>query len=517
MVLGLPSFPLFPYNKAMPEQMTAYAQSHPTPDVADSSPTMGDETPVVKTERLSKRVRAVYALRNVSITVRPGEVYGLVGAQGAGKSTLAHLLLGFLRPDGGTIRIFGSENLDRARARIGYLPEKPRYHSNFTGRDYLRFHAELSGLKGRDAQLVAGKVADTVGLGDNARKLIRGYSKPVRQRFGLAVALLAGGAEPPDLLLLDEPATGLDEDVGETFRDVVLDCKTRGSTVLICSRELTQVERVCTSLGILRAGRLLLQTHIDDSPRAHLVGVAREGAEDILPDLVEYLRSLHPSAIAQSSGEGAGERLHVILPAGPGVPHAVAMKAAALRAMVDARWDIVSVYSENRDLESLFMQALPLSDGKAKPLKSPSTGSLPVVADATSRISPSKPPDTGPLADEPSVVGALESEATPGRLSDTGSLSMQEAEIATMKSPDTGPLGMLEIGGASLTAAGESDVSAGVQTGPSTSPLPAFDAGAGANGYEAVMPPLPVRAVSSARRAEAIPVEGESANGDDGE
>jgi ABC-2 type transport system ATP-binding protein len=495
--------------------MTPYAQSHTLSNVADSSSTTGNETPIIKTERLSKRLRGVQALRNLSITVRPGEVYGLVGAQGAGKSTLAHLILGFLRPDGGTMRLFGSENIDRARARIGYLPERPRYHSNFTGRDYLRFHAELSGLKGRDAQLVVGRVADSVGLGDAARKLVRGYSKPVRQRLGLAVALLAGGSEPPELLVLDEPATGLDDEVGATFREVVLDCKGRGSTVLICSRELTQVERVCTSLGILRAGRLLLQTHIDESPRVHLVAVAREGAEEILPDLQQYLHNLHPSAAVRSSGE----RLHVVLPGGPDIPHATAMKAAALRAMVDAQWDIISVYTENRDLESLFMQAVPLSDNKAKALKPPTTGALPAVTDAAPRISSlPKSPDTGPLGDEPPVSGVIEAAQTARRSPATGPLSMPEAgiDIAVQRSPDTGPLGMLENEGVVGGAGDEGGISNGRRTIPSTSPLPAFNPTAGANGHEAVLPPLPVRAISSVRRAGAVVAEGESGNGDDG-
>jgi ABC-2 type transport system ATP-binding protein len=497
----------------MPEQMTPFAQSYSISNVADSSATTGNETPIIKTERLSKRLRGVQALRNLSITVKPGEVYGLAGAQGAGKSTLAHLLLGFLRPDGGTIRLFGSEHLDRAR--IGYLPERPRYHSNFTGRDYLRFHAELSGLKGRDAQLVAGRVADSVGLGGAERKLIRGYSKPLRQRLGLAVALLAGGPEPPELLVLDEPATGLDEEVGETFANVVLDCKSRGSTVLICSRELTQVERVCTSLGILRAGRLLLQTHIDESPRVHLVAVAREGAEEILADLVHYLGNLHPAAAVRSSGE----RLHVVLPGGPDVPHATAIKAAALRAMVDARWDILSVYTENRDLESLFMQALPLSDSKAKALKSPSTGVLPAVTDASTRISSqSKSADTGPLVDEPPVLGVAEIDGTSKASPATGPLSMPETEVevAGLRSPDTGPLGMIELGGIAGGAGDEDGNSAGGRTIPATSPLPAFDPTAGANGYEAALPPLPVRALSIGRRAGAVVAEGESVNGDDG-
>ncbi|HKP52991.1 MAG TPA: ABC transporter ATP-binding protein [Chloroflexia bacterium] len=480
--------------------MTDYAHTNGGPSAGDNPPTLNPADPVIRTERLTKRIRGGYIVRNVSMSVKPGEVYGLIGGQGAGKSTLTQLLLGFLHPDGGTVRLFGSESLRRARARVGYLPEKPRYHGNFTGRGYLRFHGELSGLKGREAQLVADRVADTVGLGQAARKLIGGYSKAARQKLGLAVALLAGGAEPPELLVLDEPATGHDEEIATLFRDVVLDCKARGSTVLVCSRELTLVERACTSVGILRAGRLLVQTHIDESPRTHLVGVAREGAGEILTHLTDYLNRLHPSVLVRG-GASEGEHLHVVLPAGPGVAHAVAMKAAALRAMVDARWDIVSVYTENRDLESLFLQAVPPPDIKITPAKSPSKEAIEPVSDtAPDEASVRAAPDTGPLDNNAASIKA----------SDTGPLPTLEAsnQSEAAKSPDTGPL-QAPMDGDGVAANGIG--------GPSTSPLPALETGMSTNGYEAALRPLPVRAVSRPRRAAEVAGEGGSVDGDSGE
>ncbi len=447
------------------------------------------------------------------MSVKQGEIYGLIGGQGAGKSTLAQLLLGFLNRDGGTVRLFGSESLRRARARVGFLPEKPHYHGNFTGRDYLRFHAELSGLKSREAHLVADRVADTVGLGQAARKLIGGYSKATRQRLGLAVALLAGGAEPPELLVLDEPATGHDAEIATLFRDVVLDCKARGSTVLLCSRELTEVERTCTSVGILRAGRLLVQTHIDESPRTHLVGVAREGAEEILAHLTQYLSKLHPSVLVRG-GASEGEHLHVVLPAGPGVAHAVAMKAAALRAMVDARWDIVSVYTENRDLESLFLQAVPPPDVKVTAPKSPPGEALEPASD----VAPGgqAAPDTGPLNSASELVDTASPDEASIKTSDTGPLPMLErdAPLGASSSPETGPLQALPGGDG---VGGESSVAATGTSGPSTSPLPTLETGMSTNGYEAALRPLPVRAVSSARRVAERVGEGGAAGGDPGE
>ncbi len=520
---------LFPYNsKVMPEQMITYAHSSGSPDAGRAHTTLDNALNnmpvVVKTERLTKRIHGVFALRNVSLTIRQGEIYGLVGVQGAGKSTLAQLLLGLMNPDSGTIRLFDSGSPAQARARIGYLPERPRYHGNFRGRDYLRFHADLSGLNGRDARLVVDRVADTVGLGDSARKLIHGYSKGLRQRLGLAVALLAGGAEPPELLVLDEPATGFDEETALSFRDIVLDARGHGSTVLICSRELTAVERTCTSIGILRAGRLLVQSQIDDSPRAHIIGVARDGAAEITSHLVEYLGRLHPSVLIRG-GAQEGEHLHVVLPAGPGVTHAVAMKAAALRAMVDARWDIVSVYSENRDLESLFLQALPLSDSKLKALQSGTTetpASLGVVA-ATASV-------TGPLEDITQEEVGEENYVLQQKSPDTGPLATLDlaSQPSASRSAETGPLGVYEP--QSFSPADVSGNFASVPMsqphsgsgGPLTAPL-IHNTENALNGHEASLPPLPVRSVSTSRRTEVLSTmtspkigEGES-NGDNGE
>ena len=474
----------------------------------------GVTDPVIWTERVTRRIKGIHAVRNVSISVKQGDVYGLIGGQGAGKSTLAHLLLGLIHPDAGSIRLFGSESLRRSRARIGYLPEMPRYHGNFTGRDYLRFHAELSGLKRREARLVADRVADTVGLGQSARKLVGGYSKAARQRLGLAVALLAGGAEPPDLLILDEPATGQGDDIAGLFRDVVLDCRERGSTIFICSRELTALERACTKVGILRAGRLLVQTPVDESPRTHLIGVAREGASAILPHLTGYLSGLHPSVIVTGDAS-EGEHLRVVLPAGPGIEHAVAMKAAALRAMIDARWDVVSVYTENRDLDSLFLQAAPNAESKTKS----EAKETPVA------VSPTHEVPTAASAARSSDTGPLEAEAIGSDSDQPGTAVTSSAETGPLPPLESDPGGRHEYvsinGGAPAplldgVAVEGNGVGAG-SSGPSTAPLPALDAGTSTNGHEAAQRPLPVRAISSARRVSEEVAEGSIAGGDPGE
>ena len=315
------------------------------------------ETPVISLDHVTKRFGSLVALRNISLQIHQGEVYGLIGPNGAGKSTLLKLLLGFLYPDKGTIQLFGSSNVTRAHARLGYLPEKPRYHGNFTGREYLRFHGRLSGFGSSDAARTADYALEKVGLQSAANKRIRTYSKGMTQRLGLAVVLCGAGGEPPDLLVLDEPASGLDPEGQLAVRDFILGCKERGSTVLLCSHQLTEVEKICSTVGILRAGRLVVQTALGGGSRAIITGIPREGAAEIAPALIAYLTKLHPGVMIRG-GEAAGEPLMVNLPVGPDIPHSAAIKNAAIKAVLDGRWDITSLYVDNRDLETLYMRAV---------------------------------------------------------------------------------------------------------------------------------------------------------------
>lgn len=312
---------------------------------------------IVVVSHLSKSLGEARALRDVSLSVGSGEIYGLIGPNGAGKSTLLKVLLGFLYPDEGSVRLFGLEDTARTHSRLGYLPEQTRYHGNFTGQEYLQFHGRLLGLSLHDAGSASARLLEMVGLGAYATRRINTYSKGMKQRFGLAVALLTTTGNPPELLILDEPASGLDPEGQVAVREVILDCRRRGSTVLLCSHQLTEVERVCTSVGILRAGRLVVQTRLDEGPRVNIAARPLAGAMEIAPHLLEYLRSLHPAVIVKG-GQMEGEALLVILPAGPAVPRASAMKSAAIRAMMDADWDITSIYMEGKDLESLYLHAV---------------------------------------------------------------------------------------------------------------------------------------------------------------
>jgi len=413
----------------MQEQHQPHAQEAPqdapdrgSPSVLSPQHSVLDAPPAIHIERVTKRFRSVTALRDVSLHIGTGEVFGLLGPNGAGKSTLLKLLLGFLHPDKGTIKLFGSTDLTRAHARIGYLAEKPRYHGNFTGREYLQVHAGLSGFNSKDARTVADHSLRVVGLTSTADRRISTYSKGMTQRLGLAMLLAASGGRPPDLLLLDEPSSGLDPEGQVEIRDFILDCKRQGSTVLMSSHQLTEVEQICTAAAVLRAGRLALYTRLDTPPMVHIGARPREGALEIAPHLIAYLRGLHPMATVRG-GERDGEPLFVSLPTGKSVASAAAIKAAALRALLDARWDIMSVYVESKDLETLYLQAV-----KSKAAKEP-----------------------------------RKKDTTDSDISDT------------TQTRRTQPLGPLPVRLASLNGASATPIPDPLSRGPSTSPLPAFD------------------------------------------
>jgi ABC-2 type transport system ATP-binding protein len=427
------------------EEGAPEVDSTPESGTAAAEPT----SPILLTKRLSKRLRGRPVLNNVSITVREGQVYSLLGAQGAGKTTLVHLALGFLEPDGGEVHLL-SGSLQRAKMRVGYMPQRSRFHTNISGRDYLKFHAGLSGLGGRDAKGVANEAGESVGLGDSLKRRIGSYSREQLRKLALAVALVSGGAEPPDLLILDEPTAGLVDDLGADIREVVLRCRERGSTVLICSHSLTPVERLSTNVGILRAGRLIAQTPVDETPRINLVGLPREGALEITSDLFEYLKRLHDDT-GIAGGQSADEPLTVSLPTGPSVPRSEAIKAAALRAMIDARWDIVSVYIESRDIESLFHQAVPARPRPEEKVKAPATaplrisaGTTPLASGEPSGVStdrieeaeePRIGPSTSPLGEMPAVP-AMERE---DQLEEDGSAPQLEPRPLRSRANGTGP------------------------------------------------------------------------------
>jgi ABC-type multidrug transport system ATPase subunit len=226
---------------------------------------------VIQCEALSKRYRGHQALDGVDLEVGAGEVVGLLGANGAGKTTLLRTLVGLVRPDGGRVRLFGRPVPDApSLARVGVLFEDPGFYPSLDANTNL---GVLLAPGPRVAQReIMERLAD-VGLDAKDPRPVRTYSRGMRQRLGLAIAL----ARRPDLLILDEPTNGLDPAGVHWLSDLIVGLRNDGVTVLLASHLLTQVERVCDRVVLLRAGRLQANASLDTLgglPRAIQVTVA---------------------------------------------------------------------------------------------------------------------------------------------------------------------------------------------------------------------------------------------------
>lgn len=211
-------------------------------------------TATISIESVDKSYGKIRALREVSFDLAPGRICALVGHNGAGKTTLIKLMLGLIRPSGGAIRVLGEDPAAgefSARRALGYLPENVAFNAALTGRETLSFYARLKQLK----PATAWPLLDRVGLGDAADRRVGTYSKGMRQRLGLAQALLGR----PRILLLDEPTTGLDPALRQTFYDILHELRDDGATVLISSHALSELEGRAEHVLIMNRGVLVAQ------------------------------------------------------------------------------------------------------------------------------------------------------------------------------------------------------------------------------------------------------------------
>lgn len=196
------------------------------------------------------------ALDRVSLAVEAGHVLGFIGPNGAGKTTALQVILGFLPPTSGSVRVYG-EDVRRsiARQRIGYMPEWPGFPSCLTARELLIAFGRLFGLRTVELGERADRLLEEVGLTSASRRWIGTYSRGMLQRLGLAQALINN----PDLVILDEPTSGLDPLGRAEVRALIERLRARGCTVFFSSHELSEVERVCDSIALLADGRIIAQ------------------------------------------------------------------------------------------------------------------------------------------------------------------------------------------------------------------------------------------------------------------
>jgi ABC-2 type transport system ATP-binding protein len=208
----------------------------------------------IETRALRKTYGGTVALDGLDLRVEHGEVFGLLGPNGAGKTTVVKLLLGLARPSGGDGSVLGRPLGDReVRRRIGYLPELFRYQAWLTAREVLELHAMLAGIRGPSRAPEIGRVLDLAGIASRSRDRTGGFSKGMQQRLGLAVALLGD----PELVVLDEPTSALDPVGRDDVRAIIRDARARGSTIILNSHLLGEVERVCDHVAVVHRGRMV--------------------------------------------------------------------------------------------------------------------------------------------------------------------------------------------------------------------------------------------------------------------
>jgi ABC-2 type transport system ATP-binding protein len=205
--------------------------------------------------------RAIVAVQDVDLSVQAGEVYGLLGPNGSGKSTTLKIILGLASPTCGHTEIFGRDSsLVRSREAVGFLPENPYFYKYLTGTETLRFFGKLCGLRGGGLQKRIDALLELVGLTSARDQRLGTYSKGMLQRIGLAQALI----NEPKLVVLDEPTAGVDPAGSRDIRDLIVDLKRRGITVLLSSHLLAQVQEVCDRVGILANGVLVREGRLEE-------------------------------------------------------------------------------------------------------------------------------------------------------------------------------------------------------------------------------------------------------------
>ncbi len=207
------------------------------------------------------RRERITAVRDLSLEVAPGQVYGLLGPNGSGKSTTMKMVLGLVRPTSGEVRVFGlpTQRVE-SRVAVGFLPENPYFYKFLTGAETIRFFGRLCGLSGAEGREKTKELLALVGLEHAAERRLGGYSKGMLQRIGLAQALV----QNPRLLVLDEPTAGVDPAGSREIKDLILRLKGDGITVLLCSHLLGQVQEICDRVGILHRGELVREGALAD-------------------------------------------------------------------------------------------------------------------------------------------------------------------------------------------------------------------------------------------------------------
>lgn len=287
-------------------------------------PAIDDAPMAVSTRALTKRYGPLVALDSLDLDIAPGSVFGVIGPNGAGKSTTFAILATLLRPTSGSARVFGLDPVSEPRAvrrRIGYMPDVMGVYDRLRVDEYLRFHAAAHRVPRDEWPALVDGLLALVDLDVKADAMVDGLSRGMKQRLSLARCLV----HDPDLLILDEPASGLDPRARIEFRQLLAELQRMGKTILVSSHILAELQQMCSDIAVIEAGRLLAA----GPPQA----------------ILERL--------------GAGRHVQVRFAGGETATYPVAdeaEQAALLRRLVTEGADVVEFTLEQHDLEHLFLQ-----------------------------------------------------------------------------------------------------------------------------------------------------------------
>lgn len=294
--------------------------------------------------------RRVTAVDDLSLTVRRGEVFGFLGPNGTGKTTTIKILMGLIYPTSGTATMLGRGIGDPvAKGKVGFLPESPYFYDYLTGREFLRFYGHLFGLRGAVLDKRTDELLDLVGM-THARNLqLRKFSKGMLQRVGIAQALI----NDPELVVLDEPMSGLDPVGRKEVRDLILRLKESGKTIMFSSHILHDAELLCDRVAMIMKGRLVASGPVSDLVDEGATRSVELVIDHMSPDGLDHLRPLSEKLVVQ------GGRVLAVLTH----PNEVGPALEVIRA---AKATLVSLTPHKSSLEDLFIKLVnkPHADGE---------------------------------------------------------------------------------------------------------------------------------------------------------
>lgn len=292
----------------------------------------------IRTERLRKQYGHTPALRELTLEVPCGEVFGFLGPNGAGKTTAVKLLTGLARPTGGSGWLLGQPLGHRqTRRKLGFLPELFRFHDWLSGAEVLSLHGELCGMSAAERRARIPEVLQLVGLGDRAGDRVGTFSKGMQQRLGLAVSLL----HQPELVILDEPTSALDPVGRRDVRVLIQHLKNEGVTVFLNSHLLSEIELVCDRVAIVDRGRVVREGKLDDLlTLGHELEIRASGLTDAVLD-------------ALPAGWKVRDRADGRVVLGVSKPDEA---AEVTRFLVAHHVDLLELRARRTNLEDLFLQ-----------------------------------------------------------------------------------------------------------------------------------------------------------------